>query len=263
LRSGRPLALVLVLVWFYMFIAVLVNPVFTAPNVAANIIMPFLSAETISLLWPVVLLLAPFVIVAGRRLTRPSGAARSQVSAQEFARIQARAHATSESIRAGVRRQESRSPRSAAGEAALPKAAELVEPLSQGLDAQKRNEMKTSEVATQSEFTPPPTTLREAVFGKAAGTSTAGETTAIAPATGETLTKVADEIGDEDQRIEELEAERGAVSSLMTRLEEMKAAGTIEPELYVKLKKKYNAEIDKINGRIGKLGAKERKKDFR
>lgn len=241
--------------------AVLVNPVFTPPNVEGNIIMPFLSAETISLLWPVVLLLAPFVIVAGRRLTQPSGAARRQVSAQEFARIQARAHATSESIRGGVRRQESRSLRSATGEAAPPKATESVEPPLPRLDVQKRNETKASEVATQSEFTPPITTLREAVFGKAPGTPPAGETTAIAPATEETVTEVADEIGDEDQRIEELEAGRGAVSSLMTRLEEMKAAGTIEQELYNKLKKKYNAEIDKINSRIGKLGAKERKKD--
>jgi hypothetical protein len=261
LRSGRLIALVLVLAWFYLLLAVLVNPIFTPPNVEANIIMPFLSAETISLLWPVVLLLTPFVIVAGRRVTRPSGAAGRQVSAQEFARIQARAHATSESIRRGVRRQESRSVRSAAGEAAPPKAAETIEPSLPGLDAQKRNETKASEVATQSEFTPPPTTLREAVFGKATGTPPAGETTAIAPPTEETGTELADEIGDEDQRIEELEAGRGAVSSLMTRLEEMNAAGTIEPELYNKLKKKYNAEIDKINGRIGKLGTKERKKD--
>ncbi len=251
----------LVLVWFYLFMAVLVNPVFTPPNVEANIIMPFLSAETINLLWPIVLLLSPFVIAAGRRLTQPSGAASRQVSAQEFARIQARAHATSESIRGGVRRQESRSPRSAAREAAPPKAAEPVETLLPKLDAKKRNETKASEVAVQSEFTPPPTTLREAVFGKAAGAPTAVETNAIAPATEETVTEVADEIGDEDQRIEELEAERGAVSSLMTRLEEMKAADTIESELYNKLKKKYNAEIDKINSRIGKLGAKEQNKD--
>jgi hypothetical protein len=259
LRSGRVIALVFILVWFYLFIAVLMNPVFTAPSTESNIVMPFLSAETISMFWPIVLLLAPFVIVAGRRVTQPSGAARTQVSAQEFARIQARAHATSQSIREGVRRQEPRRPRSATGGAAPLATAEPAEPPLRRLDAEKLNQTKTSEVTTQSEFTPPPSTLREAVFGKA-GTTTTGETT-IAPATRETVAKVADEIGNEDQRIEELEAERGAVSSLTTRLEEMKAAGTIEPELYSKLKKKYSAEIDKINSRIGKLGVKERKKD--
>jgi hypothetical protein len=122
------------------------------------------------------------------------------------------------------------------------------------------SETKAKEEAVRSEFTPPPTTLREAVFGKATEDAGAVQASAGEPATEETPTGTIDEATDADERIEELEAEKGAVSSLMARLEEMKASGTIEQELYDKLKKKYTGEIDKTNNRIEKLVQNERKK---
>jgi ElaB/YqjD/DUF883 family membrane-anchored ribosome-binding protein len=98
------------------------------------------------------------------------------------------------------------------------------------------------------------------VFGKTEASADAGEASLSEQATDGTMREVSDQTADVDQRMEEMEAEKGAVSSLMTRLEEMKSSGTIEQELYDKLKKKYTGEIDKINNRIGKLAQKERKK---
>jgi hypothetical protein len=261
LKIGRLMPLVIVLIWFYLLIAVLVNPTFAPPSVPANPVMPFLSADAINLLWPIILLLAPIVVVSAQRLIQSSGTARREVSPQEFARIQARAHATSQSIRGGARRQESSSPpRTTAAVAASPESTAPTERPSPKLNVSEASRTKAKEDTGISEFTPPPTTLREAVFGKTEASADAGEASLSEQATDGTMREVSDQTADVDQRMEEMEAEKGAVSSLMTRLEEMKSSGTIEQELYDKLKKKYTGEIDKINNRIGKLAQKERKK---
>jgi hypothetical protein len=51
----------------------------------------------------------------------------------------------------------------------------------------------------------------------------------------------------------ELEAERGAVQSLVEKLEEMSRSGTIKRKLYEKLKRKYGEQMDKIGARIKEL----------
>jgi hypothetical protein len=116
------------------------------------------------------------------------------------------------------------------------------------------------EEISKSEFTPPPTTLREAVFGKAAEEAKLEEASGAEPVVEETVSETTDETPDVEKRIEELEAEKGAVSSLSARLEEMKSSGTIDQGLYEKLKKKYTGETEKIDSKIEKLARKEKKK---
>jgi vacuolar-type H+-ATPase subunit I/STV1 len=136
----------------------------------------------------------------------------------------------------------------------------LVERQFPSLDGSKPGETKAKEEISKSEFTPPPTTLREAVFGKATEDAKSDEAPSTEPAAKENVSEMADETADLEERIEELEAEKGAVSSLSTRLEEMKSSGTIDEGLYEKLKKKYTGETDKIDSKIEKLAREEKKK---
>jgi cell fate (sporulation/competence/biofilm development) regulator YmcA (YheA/YmcA/DUF963 family) len=62
---------------------------------------------------------------------------------------------------------------------------------------------------------------------------------------------------DTTKRIEELEAERAAMASLMDRLEDMRKNEAIQPELYDKLKKKYVSELEKINAKVERLPVNE------
>jgi cell fate (sporulation/competence/biofilm development) regulator YmcA (YheA/YmcA/DUF963 family) len=62
---------------------------------------------------------------------------------------------------------------------------------------------------------------------------------------------------DSTKRIEELEAERAAMASLMDRLEDMQKLGAIQPDLYDKLKKKYISELQKINAKVERLPVNE------
>jgi vacuolar-type H+-ATPase subunit I/STV1 len=122
------------------------------------------------------------------------------------------------------------------------------------------SEIKGEQETNKSEFTPPPTTLRDAVFGKANAGTEAGELPATELATKESVSETTDDTTESEQGIEELEAEKGAVLSLKNRLEEMKSSGTIESALYEKLSKKYTSEIERIDKKIEKLAQKEKKK---
>lgn len=261
MKIGRILPVVFVVVWFYLLIAVLVNPAFTPPITGTNPVMPFLSVDAINMIWPIILLLTPIVLILVQHLLQPVRASRRQVSPQEFTRIQARAHATSESIREGVRRQELPGlPRATSETTSQTKSIPSSERPFPKLNDSAPSETKSEQETSKSEFTPPPTTLREAVFGKANAGAEAEEPSATEPTTNESVSETTVETTDSQGGIEELEAEKGAVSSLKTRLEEMKSSGTIEPTLYEKLSKKYTSEIERIDNKIEKLDRKEKKK---
>lgn len=248
MRSGRIISLVIVLVWFYFFLAAIVNPISTPPNVPNNPLIPFLPADAVALLWPPILISTPIVLVAGKRLIKPSGGPQREISPEEFIRIQTRAIRMSEADRQGARRSAPPATASAPRAQHPSTAVEPVEmPAKKGVVQEAAK--PTATVSKESEFTPPPTASRE--------------TTAKEPLTPEKGTaeqpkkelEIAAHLGpvDKFKDIEELEAEKGAVLSLTERLEEMKNTETIERKLYEKLKRKYDEQIEKIDKRIREL----------
>ena len=259
MRSSRPLALVVVLVWFYVFLAAIMNPSYVPPAIPSNPVMPFLTADTVNLLWPLVLIFSPLVMLAAQKLIRSTGRTR-QVSARDFARIEARAHATRERIREDVRQSGSRASRAPEGVTAQ---TELAEPTIPSASAERKliaieELLRPAPKGSELEFTPLPTTQRgrqaqKAHVGAGPGEETVKESPSDQP---EELTKEENEI-EAAKRIDELEAERAAMASLMDRLEDMQKAGAIQPELYDKLKKKYISELEKINAKVERLPVNE------
>jgi hypothetical protein len=248
LRSGSVVSLVVVLVWFYLFLVAIVNPVFTPPNVPSNPLMPFLLADAVALLWPPLLISAPIVLVAGQRLIRASGSAQREISPEEFIRIQARAIEMSTRDRQSVSRS-TPSSTSAAPRTEIPSTrTEAAETPAEKVVAKEAKE--TPAVRKESEFTPPPTVVREAATKEGVTPGKGGE----AAESGQGL-EVASHLGpvDKFKDIEELEAEKAAVLSLTERLEEMNRNQAIKRKLYEKLKRKYEEQVEKINQRIGEL----------
>jgi hypothetical protein len=259
LRSRRPVALVVVLVWFYVFLAAVMNPSYTPPTIPNNPIMPFLAADTVGLLWPLVLVSFLFVMLAAQQLIRSTGRTR-QVSPRDFARVQARAHVARERIREDVRQSGSRASKTPQGKTASTEGAELTSTSTkteQKLVAAEEL-LRPVPKASESEFTPPPMIERQGQFPDRRGGAGAGEGTAkesLSDQLGELSMEGKD--ADASKRIEELEAERAAMASLMDRLEDMHKMGAIQPELYDKLKKKYVDELEKINAKVERLPVNE------
>ncbi|WXG43752.1 MAG: hypothetical protein WED04_06890 [Promethearchaeati archaeon SRVP18_Atabeyarchaeia-1] len=259
LRSGKLLALAVVLVWFYVLLAALVNPVYTSPSTPSNPIMPFLTAEAIVRLWPLILISFPIVMIAGQRLVSSSGG-RRQVSPQEFARIQARARATRQHAREDVGSPEPRRSRPAQGEVLASESAESGHP---SADAERKliateELLRPPPTMSEPEFTPPPMVPRGSqTVEKATTPSRIGETAQESTSTESEIQSEEEKESSAAKRIDELEAERGAVATLMDRLEDMHKLGAIQPELYDKLKKKYIGELQKINAKVERLPVNE------
>jgi hypothetical protein len=259
LRSGRPVAFVVVLVWFYVLLAIIVNPSYSLPPIPTNPIMPFLTADTVGYLWPLVLISSPFVMLAAQKLIRPTSRTR-QVTTQQIARVQARAHATRELIREDVRQSGSRASRAPHAE---PSPEERVEP-TPPLISDERKLVAAEELlrpvpkAGEPEFTPPPTTERDRQLKKVEEAERVSRETEKP-----SLLDLPEDFSREEKesdaakRIEELEAERAAMASLMDRLEDMHKMQAIQPELYDKLKKKYVSELEKINAKVERLPVNE------
>lgn len=247
-RNRNILALVVFIVWFYLLLAVVLNPSYVSPIAPNNPVMPFLSAEAVSYLWPLVLVTSPIALLAGKRLARPSEGQRREVSPEEFVRIQARAHRMSARDRESTSRQEAEVP-SPEGSTST----KVSEPAS----APTTKDAGTTETAVvrQSEFTPPPSKTRAAKMAEQPSISDRNKITQKVLEQKETETSL------ENKRIDELEAEKGAVMSLLSRLEEMKSAENMKPELYEKLKKRYANEIERINARIEEFATKESTKE--
>jgi len=252
LRSGRVISLVVILVWFYLFLAAIVNPV---GNVSNNPLIPFLPADVVALLWPPILISAPIVLVAGQRLIKASGVPQREISPEEFIRIQARAIRMSEADRESVRRSTPSiaavAPRAEPSSAATEPAET---PAKKGTPQEAAK--PTAGVSKESEFTPPPAASRVTAVKE----SVTPEKSVVSTQAKQEL-EIVGHLGpvDKFKGIEELEAEKGAVLSLMERLEEMNRAETIKRKLYEKLKRKYSEQIEKIDNRIRELS--ESKKD--
>jgi hypothetical protein len=58
---------------------------------------------------------------------------------------------------------------------------------------------------------------------------------------------------DKFKDVEELEAEKGAVQSLVDKLEEMSRSGAIKRNLHEKLRRKYEEQMGKIDAKIKEL----------
>jgi hypothetical protein len=102
----------------------------------------------------------------------------------------------------------------------------------------------------ESEFTLPPLAPRET----APKESLTAEQGMATPPVRQEL-EVAAHLGpvDKFKDVIELEAEKGAVLSLVEKLEEMSRSGTIKRKLYEKLKGKYGEQMGKIDARIKEL----------
>jgi hypothetical protein len=259
LRSGKLVALVVVIVWFYVLLAALMNPVYTSPIVPTNPIMPFLKADTVDRLWPLILISSPFTILAGQQLLLSPGG-RREVSAVEFARIQARAHKTRELTKEGVSRPGSHPPKSAQREAAEPQAAEST-PLPKDVERKMiaaEELLRPTPKTSEPEFTPPPITPRGERATETPEAASVGEEMIEESSSKPSEMELQEEReADSTNRIEELEAERAAMASLMDRLEEMQKLGAIQPDLYDKLKKKYISELQRINAKVERLPVNE------
>jgi len=249
LRSGRVVSLVVIMIWFYLFLAAIANPVFTPPDLPNNPLIPFLPADVVSLLWPPLLISAPIVFVAAQRLIKASGVPQREISPEEFIRIQARAIRMSEADRQGVRRS---TPPSAPATPGAERSSTATEPVE---TSAKRGTVQeaakpTATASKEPEFTPAPTASRIT----AAKESVTPDKSVVSTQTRQEL-EIVGHLGpvDKFKDIEELEAEKGAVLSLMERLEEMNRAETIKRKLYEKLKRKYSEQIEKIDKRIREL----------
>jgi hypothetical protein len=259
LRGGRVLALLVELAWFYTLLAVLSNPVYVPPSIPSNPIMPFLSAYAVNQLWPIVLLSSPIALIIGQQFVRSPGGRRREVSPEEFARIQARVRATRAQTREEVSRPE---PNQAIvgekeatttrtrGTSSESKSAERKAIVAEGRLLSPKTTSET--VSTPPLMTPP---SQESTSARVAGTV---NEVANKPTVEESEVESQEEREARvARRIDELEAERAAIATLMDRLEDMRRQGSVQPDLYDKLKKKYVSELQRINAKVERLPVNE------